>query len=89
MAQRAFVPYYKSIASSQTVGRMKIQFDVMLLDEDFPEPLNATLEIETLWTDNNAAIKTKIVNAILAHASANNYSTMVATNVILPQYAKG
>jgi hypothetical protein len=89
MAQRAFVPYYKAILSTEMVGVMKIQFDVALLDEIFTEPLVATLEIETNWSDNMQTIKTKIVDAILVHAAANNYSQMQAANVLLPQYAKG
>jgi hypothetical protein len=89
MAQRAFVSNYKAISGTANNGEMKITMNVQLLEESTEIPYEQEISIVTSWTDNNAAIKTKIVNAIVALAAANNYSTLTSANVILPSYTKG
>ena len=68
---------------------MRISFECLLLEETVDEALQAELSIVTQWSDNAAAIKTKILAVIMAHAAANNYNSLVSTNVILPSYVKG
>lgn len=89
MAQRAFVSRYDSISGTSNTGEMRISFCVMLLEETVATPLQVEASIVTQWTDNQAAIKSKIVTEILRIAAENNYSQMSSANVILPQYAKG
>lgn len=89
MAQRAFVPYFLRIEGTQNVNEMRIVFPVYLLEESVNSPFSEELTITTAWTDTAGQIKSKVVAAILALAAANNYSTLTASNVFLPQYAKG
>lgn len=89
MAQRAMVTCFNSISGTSILNEMQISFHVCLLEESVPFPRETDLTIISPWTDSLAQIKTRISNAILAEAAANNYTSLTAANIIMPSFQKG
>lgn len=89
MAQRAMVTSFDNISGTANLNEMQISFHVCLLEESVPFARETDLTIISPWSDSLAQIKTRISNAILVEAAANNYNSLTAANIIMPSFQKG